>query len=332
MYNLQKVNPENWQNIPILRQFFDDLPTNPYCTNEKGFTYIRSKNQAIQHRYIQPNHPSICKWLVFDIDDPQALFAYYDNGLPPPQFIAENDINGHAHCGYRITTPVGVGGQSSIKATRYLANVQRALADALGADLGYSGNLIKNPCYVKQEIDPDTLPFWSDKDDYADNGERDEHNVYLTGAQPSYTLAELSNNLDLYLYDIKKNPAANDSGYGRNCSTFYGLCPYGYALAGSSYSEIVRQLQPIADNINNNYDVPMQYGEVKHIVRSIARYCARMNFSESHKRFSELQAVRGARGGKVSKRPPVKTSESTTKPWLELNISRATYYRHKKNK
>ena len=165
-----------------------------------------------------------------------------------------------------------------------------------------------------------------------DNGERDEHNVYLTGAQPSYTLAELSNNLDLYLYDIKKNPAANDSGYGRNCSTFYGLCPYGYALAGSSYSEIVRQLQPIADNINNNYDVPMQYGEVKHIVRSIARYCARMNFSESHKRFSELQAVRGARGGKVSKRPPVKTSESTTKPWLELNISRATYYRHKKNK
>lgn len=327
MQTLKQVQPSDWLKIPELKQFYDDLADNPYCTNEKGYTYIRTKSHAIQHRYIQPNHPAVIKWLCFDIDHPDALFAYYDNNLPRPQVIIVNPDNGHAHVGYRLTTAVGIGGQSSLRAMRYLANVQKALAEALGADLGYSGNLIKNPCYIKPTTDPDALKIWSDQDDYEDNGERDEHHIYLTGTQPSYTLAELSNNLDLYLYDIKKTAAANDSGYGRNCSTFYSLCPHGYALAGSSYSEIVRQLQPIADNINNNYDVPMQYSEVKHIVHSIARYCARMDFTASHKRFSELQAVRGAKGGKASKRKPVQTSERTTKPWLELGISRSTYYR-----
>ncbi len=332
MYNLHKIESKDWQNIPILRQFVDDLPSNPYCTNEKGFTYIRSKNQAIQHRYIQPNHPSICKWLVFDIDDPQALFSYHDNGLLPPQFISENPINGHAHYGYKVTTPIGLGGHSSVKAMRYLANVQRALADALGADLGYSGNLIKNPCYVKQEIDPDTLPFWADKDDYADNGERDEHNIYLTGAQPSYTLAELARNLDLYLYDPTQIAAANDSGYGRNCTLFETLRHTAYKYESKDFRALISYLQPIADNLNNNFDVPMQYNEVKHTVRSIARYCSRMNFTTSHKAFSELQAARGAKGGKVSKRSSVKTSARTKQPWIKLGISQSTYYRKRRKK
>lgn len=318
MQSLKQVSPADWQNIPILNQFYDDLASNPYCTNEKGFTYIRNKQHAIQHRYIQPNHPSICRWLVFDIDDPQALFKCFDEGLPPPQFIAQNSVNGHAHVGFKLTTAVGIGGKSSIKAIRYLANVQKALADALGADLGYSGNLIKNPCYVKTSSA------------YEDNGERDEHHIYLTSAPPSYTLAELANHLDLEPLYSNTATAANDSGYGRNCSLFDRLCPHGYALASSPYSEIVRQLQPIADDINNNYDVPMQHNEVKHIVHSIARYCEKMDFSASHKRFSELQAVRGAIGGKVSKRKPAKTSARTKQPWIELGISQSTYYRDKR--
>lgn len=329
MQCLKQISPEQWQDVPALRQFVDDLPRNPYCTNSKGFTYIRNKQNAVRHRYIQPNHPKVCKWLAFDIDDPEALFTYSDNGLPPPQIIIKNPTNGHAHYLYRLTTPIGTGGKSSMKAVRYLASVQKALATALGADKGYSGNLIKNPCYVKANAPKEVLPIWAHEDEYEENGERDEHETYIVkGVQSSYTLAELADYLDLEpLFPQTTAEPANDAGYGRNCTLFNELRHIAYKLPDKSYNSVISELESISDSINNRFDVPLPYNEVKHIIKSIARYCSRTDFTESHKRFSERQAVRGTRGGKVSKRKPVVDSERTTKPWLELGISRATYYR-----
>lgn len=295
---LKQVYPTNWQDVPALRQFVDDLPKNPYCTNSKGLTYIRNKQNAIRHRYIQPNHPAVCKWLAFDIDDPEALFKCFDEGLPPPQVIIKNPKNGHAHYLYRLTTAVGMGGRSSIKAMRYLASVQNALAEVLGADRGYSGNLIKNPCYVKANAPKEVLPIWVDEDEYEQNGERDEHETYIvSGVQPSYMLEELAEHLDLEPY--KKAEAVNDSGYGRNCTLFDELRHIAYKLPDKSYRAVESDLKGVADDINNRFDVPLPHNEVKHIIKSIARYCSKKNFTESHKRFSELQAYRGAKGGKA---------------------------------
>lgn len=332
MQCLKQISPEQWQDVPALRQFVDDLPRNPYCTNSKGFTYIRNKQNAVRHRYIQPNHPKVCKWLAFDIDDPEALFTYSDNGLPPPQIIIKNPTNGHAHYLYRLTTPIGTGGKSSMKAVRYLASVQKALATALGADKGYSGNLIKNPCYVKANAPKEVLPIWAHEDEYEANGERDEHETYIVkGVQPSYTLAELASYLDLdSMYEQTKQEPANDAGYGRNCTLFDELRQFGYKHPSKDFNALIQHLTPIAENINNRFDVPLSYNEVKHIIKSIARYCSKTNFTESHKRFSERQAKRGAKGGKVSKRKPVADSERTRQPWLELGISQSTYYRRKK--
>ena len=85
---------------------------------------------------------------------------------------------------------------------------------------------------------------------------------------------------------------ANDEGYGRNYSVFEHVRPYGYALASAPYSELVRQLQPIAEQYNQRLDVPLFPNELKHIVRSIARYCVRKDFTASHKTWSELQSHR----------------------------------------
>ena len=265
MYAIKQIDPTDWQSVSTLAQFYADLATNPYCTNDKGFSHIRTKSHAIKHTYIQPNHPEIIKWLVFDIDDPQALFAYHDKGLPRPQIIIKNPENGHAHYAYRLTTPVGNWRKSSQKAMRYLASVQKALRLALEADKSYGGNLVKNPCHAS-------------------------HDVYLTGAKPSYTLAELAENLDLELSQAQE--PANDEGYGRNYSVFEHVRPYGYALASAPYSELVRQLQPIAEQYNQRFDVPLFPNELKHIVRSIARYCLRKDFTASHKTWSELQSNR----------------------------------------
>ena len=303
---LKQVSPSEWQETSELRQFYDDLANKPYCTNEKGTIFIRGKKHAIKHRFIQPNHPRVIKWLVFDIDHPDALFTFIDTGLPKPQVIIKNPKNGHAHYAYRLTTPVGIGGNSSTKAERYLKAVRDALCEALGADPGYSGNLIKNPCYIKDKADPNRhqLPIWADQDDYEVNGERDEHETYLTGAKPSYTLTELADYLDLeplYPEQTKQKPA-NDTNYGRNCSLFEELRHLAYRCTNKSFNAIESYLKPIAEKKNQQFDVPLPLNEVKHIIRSIARYCARMDFTASHKAFSKLQAIRGARGGQAKGR------------------------------
>lgn len=266
VYAIKQIDPTDWQNVSTLAQFYEDLATNPYCTNDKGFSYIRTKSHAIKHAYIQPNRPNVCRWLVFDIDDPQALFTYHDKGLPRPQIIIKNPENGHAHYAYKLTTPVGEGGKSSTKALKYLSSVQHALRLALGADRSYGGNLIKNPCH-------------------------NAHMVYITGAKPSYELAELAEHLDLQ--SPIKTDAANDYGYGRNFSVFEHVRHQAYPLAEThSYSALESVLTGIANEYNQRFDEPLFPNEIKHIVRSIARYCSKKDFTASHKAFSELQRAR----------------------------------------
>ncbi len=142
------------------------------------------------------------------------------------------------------------------------------------------------------------LPLWIDEDEYEENGERDEHETYIIhGVQSSYTLDELACHLDLEPYEQAK--AVNDEGFGRNCTLFDELRHIAYKLPDKSYRAVESHLKGIADDINNRFDVPLLYNEVKHIIKSIARYCSKKDFTESHKRFSELQAYRGAKGGKA---------------------------------
>lgn len=305
---LKQIAPEQWQDVPVLRQFVDDLPQNPYCTNTKGFTYIRNKTHAIRHRYIQPNHPAVRKWIALDIDDPEALFKCFDLGLPLPQILIKNPANGHAHLLFKIATPVGIGGRSSIKAMRYLASVERALALAFGADKGYSGNLIKNPCYVKANA-PEVLPIWINEDEYEENGERDEHETYIVwGAPSSYTLAELADKIDLNLLKPEKYTAVNDAGFGRNCTLFDELRHRAYKLPDKSYRAVESHLKAIADDINNRFDVPLPYNEVKHIIKSIARYCERTNFDRWQDNLTASQRARALKrwGDNTDKREQAK--------------------------
>lgn len=270
MYAIKQVNQENWQQIPVLSQFYDDIANKPYCSNDKSFSHIRTKSHAIKHAYIQPNHPAICKWLVFDIDDPHALFVFADKLLPRPQIIIKNPSNGHAHYAYKLTTPVGLWGESSVKAIQYLSAVQQALRKALGADRSYGGNLIKNPCHS-------------------------EHETYLTGSQPSYTLAELAEYLNLY-EPISEPSASNDEGYGRNVSVFNHVRFQAYPIAENySQSQLETVLMEFAESYNASFDVPLLYNELRHIVKSIAKYCKRADFTASHKAFSERQSERAKR-------------------------------------
>ena len=74
---------------------------------------------------------------------------------------------------------------------------------------------------------------------------------------------------------------------------------------------------------------PLPYSEIKATAKSIAKYCWNRDSYHYHE-FIHRQAIKGNKGGKVSKRKPDPTSEQTLKPWEELGISESTYYRRKR--
>ena len=275
MYQLQKIS--DFENCEQIQALFSDLPKKPYCTNAKGFCCIRTKLQAIKHAYIQPNTPFCVRWLVFDVDDPQALFVYHDNHAPRPHLIIRNPQNGHAHYCYRLAEPVGLTGQSSQKAIDYLQAVYFALSERLGADWGYSATLIKNPTH-------------------------DAWESFTAGQTDPYTLDELAECLRLPTKaEIRKakQERANDDYFGRNCSVFHATRHKAYAIAHKhDYNTLFTAVLAIANEQNAKFDNPMTPNEVRHIAKSIAKYCKSPRFATiSADWFSRLQAHRGSIGG-----------------------------------
>ena len=299
----------------VLQPFYDALPLKPYAAESKHEMSIKHKQYAWNKEYIQPNHPAVTEWIVIDVDHPNALYAHHDANAPAPQFIVVNPANGHAHLFYRLTTPVGKWGKSSHKAVMYLTAVYAALAKKLGGDMGYSGNICKNP-------------------------NSDAWRTYTPNDAPaSYDLGDLADWLDLPSWNetakIRSKGYDETTAVGRNVSLFHGIRKHAYALAGqTSGKALYIGIVALADAYNAQFDTPLPSNEVMHTVRSIYRYCTSERFrtakAASDANFSALQAHRGRKGGKVSKRPPAKDSEATTKPWLALGISRATYYNRKK--
>lgn len=302
MENILRVNPRDWQQYEVLQALYDDLPLKPYCSLVKGACFVRPKELAIKTNYIQPNHPDVLHWLWFDIDDPNALFAYYYLNTPVPNLIIENPDNGHAHVGFRVRVEVGLTGNSRQEPINYIKAVYYALRESLNADMGYVGNLIK-------------CPF-----------DTDVWNVYISGRK-DYELKDLADMLDL---EILPKTSDNDDIFGRNKALFDHVRHTAYPIAAEhSYKTLLAALIPIATAYNATYPIPLFANEVYTLCKSIARYCYSAKFkngkvSQAHR---EVQSMRGKIGGAKSKRKPSKTSERTLKPWLELGISRRTYYR-----
>lgn len=267
MYNIQKINPLKWQDSPILCQYINDLPDKPYCSDVKNFCHIRTKKHAIKHAYIQPNHPARVSYIILDIDHPDGIHAaLYDTDLPPPHLIVQNKKNCHVHLVWRVINPIYMWGKARSAPIRLLARVERGMVLALGADTSYGSNLMKNPI-------------------------NDAWYTYTTDAPlEGYSLSELGRFVSLD--DIATTEASEAAGYGRNCTLFDHLRHYGYNESTASYSALVSYLTPIANQLNQQFAVSLHDPEVMGIVRSIARYCTRTDFTASHRAFSELQSIR----------------------------------------
>jgi hypothetical protein len=231
---------------------------------------VRNIQNAIEKRYIQPNSFNEFKWLVFDIDRPVCPDELRnDLDVPEPTLFVQNPVNKHAHVFYLLSYPVHNNLGSSQKALRFASLVQTGLLNRLKADESYAGLLAKNPLNNHWDVLP----------------------TYGKG----YDLHELSECLSNS--DLVKPVRECDYGLGRNCIVFDKVSRWAYKAIRQGYPDYERFYDAVYDRaigINAGLPTPMEYGEVKHIAKSVASWVCR-NFSESG--FSEWQSRQGKKGG-----------------------------------
>ena len=286
-------------NAQFKQDFYEKLPHKPYCSDDLGHgVIIRPKKMAIQKPYIQHNPPCLITSLVFDIDRSDAYFAWSDADLPTPTWIAKNPKNCHAHIGYMLATPVCTTHRARQNVIEYLAKIEQAYSLALGADRGYSGLITKNPCHT----------VWEN---------------HIFGVEP-YELNYLADFVEL---TELKTDLREVSGLGRNCMMFDTVRYWAYkeirAHRGSTFDIWLRKVLEQCQNANGAFIEPLPYSEVKATAKSIARYCWKKD-GYHYQEFIDRQSRKGAIGGQKSKgggRP------SLGEPWIEMGISRRTWFR-----
>ena len=125
------------------------------------------------------------------------------------------------------------------------------------------------------------------------------HDWYITGAEPSYTLEQLAEYLDLAppKYAHNNAQADNDDHFGRNCATFHYTRHRAYKIADKlNEQQLFKQVLAIAEEFNANFDKPMLPNETYHIARSITRFCKSPRWGKYNQAFIEKQRQAGRKG------------------------------------
>lgn len=200
-------------------------------------------------QYIQGNQPCMLHYFFFDIDRSDAVMAWHDENLPMPYWTAQTQKNGHAHICYKLEIPLCTSEFGSQKAIAYASKVQAGLANKLGADVGYSHLITKNPFHKDWRV-----TFWSEQ---------------------AYTLDYLADFVELPKKLSKKQEV---SGLGRNCTLFENARKWAYTAVRDyfhQHSSLAWEKAVLAyiEALNREFEAPLPYSEVKATAKSIAKYC-----------------------------------------------------------
>jgi Replicase family/Primase C terminal 1 (PriCT-1) len=276
------------------------IPFRPYCSDYVGDgLQIRRRGAALQKRHIQLNGPATLRWMIHDIDRPDAYFAHRDAVVAEPTFIAINKANGHAHAATLLAIPVARHYAAKAAPLRYFAAVELGYARRIGADLHYAGLMVKNPLH------PDWRVEWR--------------------GQRATELDELASWLDFEDMAPELSLAAT-TGAGRNVTLFDDLRALAYREVlrdkrdGNSFDRFHGTLVQVAATINGQFSRPLPVSEVRAIAKSVARWTWR-HFSLEQ--FSILQTRR------IRQRWANRDIAEEMQPWRAEGISRASWYRRK---
>lgn len=292
--------------------FLETIPDRPRCSDNLQYgLQVRGKEQASKMRLIQPNSPMVKKWLTFDIDRDDAYFAFEQRDVPVPNFIAVNKSNGHAHYGYLLRQPVLCYSLASGKPQEYLQSLRRGLTKRLGADVGYTEVICKNPLHSDWET---------------------EWNIHRP-----YELSELFDCLEKSDLSVKDREIRADAG--RNCAIFESVRHVAYRSVllfkkhPIGFDMFLDFVASAASQANALFPAPLGINELHSIAKSISKWTWN-RFSEEE--FREKQRHRSrlghlARWGQPKALlPDMGMRQSGERPWESLGMSRATWYRKQK--
>lgn len=129
----------------MFNSLIDSLPTKIRSTDDfnEGVKYQKREN-ALQKKYIELNQ-LYKKFIVIDIDIPNAVYSFEESNLPPPTYIVINPSNSHCHYQYELNTPVYYTENSRRRPQLFYENVDMALTTILRGDRDYVGKFTKNP-------------------------------------------------------------------------------------------------------------------------------------------------------------------------------------------
>ena len=251
--------------------------------------------------------------LIFDCDFPDFAESAISKGLvPEPNWQTVRPFNGHRHLVYVLRDPVGFFENSRTAPQKYVAWIYWQLAAKLAADAGYKWRvgITHNPQCPFSEF----MTVW--------------------GRLASYTLDELKP-------DDPLPPKKSGLARVRMDSL---IADVKAAQVGARYLTLERYLKhwtsrganrnaPVIDagNEANAWMAdPLPYALIRNMAKSFENWRATFPEDFHTPEFLALQAERGSAGGKKGKRPRDPKSARSLKPWKKLGISRATYYRWKR--
>ncbi|RMV75664.1 Replication protein A [Pseudomonas caricapapayae] len=234
------------------------LTESPYlarCSDNKTAALVRPREHAIRFPYMQINRREMVSWLIFDLDHANSLI-WDDLGLPQPNLIVRNRVNGHSHLYYAIS-PVCTSEKARDKPIQYMKAVYSAFALLLKADPDYSsGPVAKTPGH----------PWW-----------------LTTELHDSvYELADLADYVDTQVSSWSKASKLEDLPESRHVILFEKLRYYAYSVVGQqreegNFESFCRLLDTYAANINNFSRQEFQTGNLplsslRATVRSVSRW------------------------------------------------------------
>jgi hypothetical protein len=296
--------------MSLLKQVSDTLPAYIHTLPEKNKPAIwLPKEHALQYERIRL-HGNDRHFLIVDYDVKNGNAAKDHNHYDlEPNFLTYNYENPNHQAFFRIQDPVHVQNSSKFnKPNLYLKAIERAYDDKYNGDKHFARYISRNP-----------LLAFSDTDWRHDR---------------KYSLSELAEVVNLNQQRIKVGDR-QVQGTGRNREVFDDLRQWAYKqdTGNISYEQWLNKVLIKAIGYNT-YKTPMALNEVESIAKSVSQYTYQKNFNQGdYAAFCARQAERGRKGGLISKgggRPKSATALDKTKPWLELNISRSTYFRRKK--
>lgn len=272
---------------PVLEIFRDRLPSHGFGSDnlQYGLRFFALKD-LVNKALLQFNWKHSQSWLAFDKDSETAYLDVMENG-PPPNIIAINPNNGHAHVYYGLRSPVHNYAHASKKALRYLAAVDLGLTFQLGADPGYAKLIGKNPLSNR----------WR---------------VFFPRAE-LYDLEELAEWIPEEKFRLLKDLRRKlpREGLGRNCTLFEDLRlwayrerrkPQGYLSQEFFYHACLTR----AMAINETFNPPLPHSELRSTAKSISAWVWR-NMSDQG--FREWASRRGRASGRARAEKAAKLRE-----------------------